>query len=202
MRVRLIALAALAVLATSMIASASASAFTEFTAAESAKLKAKQKGTQVFEAKAGKVTLTFTCTEAKAEYVVKEKKSTLGGTEPEETGAGVVAYSGCTVAGLKLTVINKCVFNFHINETVDINGKACATLEIPSTKCKLTISGEQKGLKGIGYKNEGANLVESSAVSAIKFTGSNGKACGFETESVSGEATYNGSSLVEAENVK
>lgn len=193
-RVRLIMLALVAVLAMSAVAASAASAFTEFTAAEGAKLKAKQKGNQTLEAKSGTVTVGTICTEVSGEGTVKGKK-----TEIE----GVPTYKGCTTGGLKSTVTNKCAFDIHITEVADLIGSKCATIEVPSTKCVITITGEQKALKSVTFKNEGTELVSTGAVGGVNFTtGKTGKLCGFATETAEGTATYNGASLTAGTNVK
>lgn len=195
-RVRLILLALVAVLAMSAVVASAASAaeFKEFTAAEGAKLKSKQKGNQTLEAKSGTVTVATICTEVSGEGTVKGGK-----TEIE----GVPTYKGCTTGGLKSNVTNKCAFDIHIAETADLIGKSCATIEVPSTKCAITISGEQKGLTSVKFKNEGTETVTTGAVAGVNFTtGKTGKLCGFATETAAGTATYNGSSLTAGTNVK
>lgn len=177
-----------------LIAAAVALAFNEFTAAEGAKLKAKQKGNQTFEAKAGTVTVGTICTEAHGEGTMKGKK-----TEIE----GVAGGGGCTTGGLKSVVHNKCAVDVHIAESADLIGSKCATIEVPSTKCLITITGEQKGLKAVTFKNEGAELVGTGSIAGINFTtGKTGKLCGFATETAEGTATYNGSGLAAGTNVK
>ena len=193
-RVRLIMLALVAVLAMSAVAASAASAFTEFTAAEGAKLKSKQKGNQTLEAKAGKATVGTICTEVAGEGTVKGKK-----TEVE----GVPAYKGCTTGGLASVVSNKCAFDIHIGGTVDVLGKSCATITVTSTKCVITITGEQKGLKEALFENKEKELVTTGKVSGANFTvAEKGKARGFEAEKVEGTASYNGASLTAGTEVK
>jgi hypothetical protein len=192
-RLQLSILVVMSMIVTSAVAAGSAAAFTEFTAAEGAKLKVKQKGNLTFEAKAGKVTVSTICTSATGEGVVKGKKTEIG---------FVPSLAGCTVAGLKANFPNKCEWVLHITGLLDLNGKNCATMELAATKCVMTITGEQKGLKEVIYRNEGGNLIVEMKVTGINFESSSGKNCGFETETVKGTIAVNGALIVEGINVK
>ena len=187
-------LALVAVLAMSTVAASAASAFTELTAAEGAKLKSKQKGNQRLEAKSEAVTLVTICTEMSGESTLKGKKAEL---------EGVPSYKGCTTGGLASVVVNKCAFDVHINGQVDLLGRSCATITVTSTKCVITITAEQKGLKEVIFENKGTEVVNTGKVIGVNFTvAEKAKACGFAAEKVEGTATYEGASLTEGTNVK
>jgi hypothetical protein len=193
-RVRLSLLAMLAVLAVTAISASAASAATEFTAAEGAKLKNHSTTVQELAATSGTVTVTVKCEAAKGEGTVKGTKTEL---------EGVATYEKCSVAGLKAVVTNTCAFDFHVGGTVDVNGSKCAKVEVTSTKCVLTVNGEQKGLKEVSYKNSGANMETKGSVKGVNFeTGKTGKLCGFATETATGTASYTGTGLTEGTNVK
>jgi len=197
-KIRLTVLAILAVSAVMAVSASAASAFTEFTPVGAKTTAAgKEQVLTATESGAGKKVVTVKCKTLTGEGEIKSKT---------EAVASKTTYEGCTVAGLAAKVTNKCVFTFLIGGTVNLSGGAsCATVEVASTKCLITITGEQTGLKTAEYANiKTTSPLESEikgAVGGVNFSSATGKACAFATEAVTGTASYTGNAVVTGANV-
>jgi len=185
----------LAILALAAVSSTTASAFTEFTAANGTLLATKG-GPQEFSATAG-VTITTKCAAMSAIGEVALLKTEV---EQERT-----EFSGCKTAGLASTVSNGCNFTYNIDGLVDFGTVPnCKLLvEISVTKCKIEYTGVESFLKEAGYGNFESNKFETkSTIGGIKFESATGKNCGFKEAAVKGRATWTGSSVSVGSNVK
>jgi len=191
-KVRLSMLVVLAVFAATAISASAASAFTEFTAAEKAAVSAKGESQELAAKESvGTTVITTKCAKVEGAGKIGETKKAVIQSAGEEA-----KYKECKTAGLAATVANTCLFTTHIGGTADLAGKNCATITVTATKCVITITGEQKGLKTVEYANTAGGFETKGTVGGVNFESATGKACGFKENAVKGTATYTGSAAV------
>ena len=163
-RLRTTGLALVAALAAGAVATASASAITEFEASPlGGTIGGKATSTQVFTTNAGKTE----CSGATPKGEVKHTNSELEIVK--------VAYSGCKALGQK-TKITEAEFEFNAKTgEAAIKNTILITVEELGFGCTVKIgpAGNSK-LKGMSYENKGKKLLAKANVTAITFTTSGG----------------------------
>ncbi len=157
-------MALVAVLAAGAVATASASAFTEFEASPlGGTIGGKATTTQVFTTNAGKTE----CTGATPKGEVKHTKT--------ETEIVKIQYTGCKALSQK-TKISEAEFEFNAKTgEAAIKNTITITVEEAGIGCTVKISpaGNSK-LKGMSYENKGKKMLAKANVTAITFTTSGG----------------------------
>jgi hypothetical protein len=189
-RTRSLMVALLAVLAVSAVSVASASAFTEFVgkAGVGSSITAKQHGSQ---------SITFPTFKMNCEAV---------GGSGQVTSATLVTlsetFTGCSVAGVKVVNHSTCKYAYGIAGKLSVEGTECATFEIPATKCLITVTGGQTGLKAVTYANlEGSFESEAmSGVTGLAYSTKTGQACFGKQQNETGTFSYAGNITLEGVN--
>jgi hypothetical protein len=179
-RLKLLGLAVFAVMAMSVVASASASAH-EFVASTTGALEAEALNSQVFTTAGGKVTCTKLKLEQPSEVtVLKTTEQTVK-----------VVYENCT-AFLASAENIKAEYTFSAEGTVKIDKQI--TIKVPAIGCESIVPA-QGPLSTVTYANLTRNshegIEEKANVSAITSEGKGG--CAYAKES---KGTYTGNSFV------
>jgi hypothetical protein len=188
-KLKVIGVAALAVLAVSAVSPSVAQA--EFTSAvEDTFLKGEQKTTNVLTTASGEVK----CTTATFEGTMKGTAAGgLGFTS--QTAKVHPTYSGCTAFGFAAEInTNSCEFELTAEGKVSVlncPSTAPIKINIPIAGCNITVA-NQGPLSGVSYSNEGSpsSILVTETVTGITFTSSGG-ACG----SSSSNGKFTGSAL-------
>ena len=153
-----------AILAASAVASASASAITEFEASPlGGTIGGKATTTQVFTTNSGKTE----CTGATPKGEVKHTKA--------ESEIVKVLYTGCKALGQK-SKVTEAEFEFNAKTgEVAVKNTIIMTVEEAGFGCTVKIgpAGNSK-LKGMTYENKAKKLLAKASVAAITFTTSGG----------------------------
>jgi hypothetical protein len=170
----MIGLAALTVLAVSVVTASAAQAAQFTSAVEDTFLTGEQKTQNVFTTNAGEIK----CNTVKFEATTKgTADGGLGFTSP--TVKVHPTYSGCTAFGFEMKVdMNSCEFEFSASGTASIvncPSTAPITVTIPIAGCTTTIA-NQGPLGAISYSNEGSpsSILVTFNVTGISYTSSGG----------------------------
>jgi len=174
-------------IAVSATSASAASAFTEFSGKEGVGTKvtaAASSGTQLTFNPAASATLNVSCHGATGSGVVTSTKvMTLTGT-----------FGECAVAGLKFLSRSTCHWAYGIAGTFSVEGSACAEFEITTTKCLITVTGNQSGLSNVTYQNLVGSFKSEAelAVGKLAFSTKTGKHCFMTNENETGTFSVSG----------